>query len=150
MRNGRRNQEEILLTVNQIGNSVYIPQPQREIKQDLDKDAFLRLLVTQLANQDPTNPMEDRDFIAQMAQFSSLEQMMNMTKQLEKMAVTNQTLAVSYIGRAVAFLQDSPDPSLPPIEMAGIVTEVWFDPKHGVVLVTDKGDIRLDQVIGVA
>lgn len=48
----------------------------------LGKDAFLQLLITQLANQDPTNPMEDRDFIAQMAQFSSLEQMNNVAAEL--------------------------------------------------------------------
>ena len=138
------------MAVNQVTSSYYIPDVQREIKQDLDKDVFLRLLVTQLANQDPTNPMDDRDFIAQMAQFSSLEQMVNMTQQLEKMANTNQTLAVSYIGRVVAFYQDSADPSLPPTELAGLVQAVWFDPTQGIVLETDKGDIKLEQVIGVA
>jgi flagellar basal-body rod modification protein FlgD len=138
------------MAVSQVNNSYFVPQVQREIKQDLDKDAFLRLLVTQLANQDPTNPMEDREFIAQMAQFSSLEQMVNMTKHLEKMASTNQTLAVSYIGRVVAFYQESADPSLPPFEMAGLVKAVWFDPTEGVILETDKGDIKLEQVIGVA
>ena len=45
---------------------------------ELDRDAFLRLLTTQLSNQDPLNPTEDREFIAQMAQFSSLEQMQNL------------------------------------------------------------------------
>jgi flagellar basal-body rod modification protein FlgD len=138
------------MAVTQVNSSYYIPQAQREIKQDLDKDAFLRLLVTQLANQDPTNPIDDREFIAQMAQFSSLEQMVNMTKQLEKMAATNQTLAVSYIGRVVAFYQESADPSLPPTEMAALVRSVWFDPTNGIILETDKGDIKLEQVIGVA
>lgn len=47
---------------------------------NLDKDAFLRLLTTQLANQDPLNPMEDREFIAQLAQFTSLEQMQELNK----------------------------------------------------------------------
>ena len=41
--------------------------------------------MTQLQNQDPTNPMDDKEFIAQMAQFSSLEQMTNMTKAIEEL-----------------------------------------------------------------
>lgn len=52
-------------------------------KNDLDKDAFLRLLTTQLANQDPLNPIEDKEFIAQLAQFTSLEQMQTLNKNVE-------------------------------------------------------------------
>lgn len=53
---------------------------------DLGKDQFLNILVAQLQHQDPMNPLEDKDFIAQMAQFSSLEQMTNLSTSVEKLA----------------------------------------------------------------
>ena len=51
---------------------------------DLDKNAFLKLLITQLENQDPLDPQENSEFVAEMAQFSSLEQMTNMNDSLSK------------------------------------------------------------------
>jgi flagellar basal-body rod modification protein FlgD len=57
---------------------VYDPSQPAQNHNALDKEAFLKLLVTQLRSQDPLSPMEDREFIAQMAQFSSLEQMQNL------------------------------------------------------------------------
>ena len=50
---------------------------------ELDRDAFLNLLITQMRHQDPLNPMDDRDFIAQMAQFSALEQAQHQTRAVE-------------------------------------------------------------------
>jgi len=49
---------------------------------ELDKNAFLKILMIQLQNQDPLNPVQDKEFIAQMAQFSSLEQLQQLNKQL--------------------------------------------------------------------
>ena len=70
--------------------------------QSLGKDDFLKILLTQLAHQDPSAPMEDRDFIAQMAQFSSLEQMSNMAADFAKMARMLQvTEASSALGKVV-------------------------------------------------
>ena len=55
-------------------------------QKELGKDAFLQLLVTQMTHQDPTQPQADGEFIAQLAQFSSLEQLTSMTSQLTKIA----------------------------------------------------------------
>lgn len=68
---------------------------QREISNDLGKDAFLELLVTQLANQNPLEPTNDTEFIAQMANFSTLEQMQNMATSIESQ------LAYDMIGKDV-------------------------------------------------
>lgn len=58
----------------------------------LDKDAFLKMLLTQLQNQDPLNPLDNTEFAAQMAQFSTLEQLSNMNDQLGYLEVIGQQL----------------------------------------------------------
>jgi len=71
----------------------------------LGKDEFLKLLVTQLQNQDPLNPSDPTEFTAQLAQFSSLEQLFSVNESLERMSRSNQELerlsAFSLIGRQV-------------------------------------------------
>lgn len=77
-------------------------QETRGVKRTLDKDDFLKLLVTQLSHQDPTQPMEDREFIAQMAQFTALEQITNLNKEfssVSRLIATSQ--AIGLLGKTV-------------------------------------------------
>lgn len=69
-------------SVNQVYNmtTATVPGVSRNTGENLGKDEFLKILIVQLQNQDPLNPMDDKEFIAQMAQFTALEQMQNVAK----------------------------------------------------------------------
>ena len=78
---------------------------------ELDRDAFLNLLITQLQNQDPLNPTDSVEFTAQLAQFSSLEQLGNVNENLEQLqnfqASINNSQAVSLIGKEITAFGNS-------------------------------------------
>lgn len=79
--------------------------------QQVNRDQFLRLLVAQLENQDPLNPTADTEFLAQLAQFSSLEQLMDANEGLRTVAgnqiALNNLEAVSFLGREVTVPGDT-------------------------------------------
>ncbi|MCL2066141.1 MAG: flagellar hook assembly protein FlgD [Treponema sp.] len=76
--------------------------PTRQPSQNLGKDDFLKILITQLSYQDPMAPMEDKEFIAQMAQFSTLEQMTSMAKDFAKLtSMITGSEATSALGKNV-------------------------------------------------
>lgn len=90
----------------------------RVSKQELGKDDFLKLLIAQLTNQDPMEPMKDTEFIAQMAQFSTLEQMTNLASEFQNLAGLLQS------GQAVSLLGKTVDIVLGEHVTSGIVSEV--------------------------
>jgi len=71
-------------------------------KKALGQDDFLKLLATQFQQQDPMEPQKDTDFIAQMAQFTSLDQTSTLVQQMTQLSTSQSiTAANSYIGRQV-------------------------------------------------
>lgn len=80
-------------------------------RSSLGKDDFLKLLVTQMQAQDPLNPMDDKEFVAQLAQFSSLEQLTNIsggiTKLLNSSGQQTMLAVVGFIGKDVKSLGDT-------------------------------------------
>ena len=104
--------------------------------QDLGKDDFLNLLVTQLKYQDPMSPMEDKEFISQMAQFTSLEQMKNMNNAVQI------TQATSYIGKQVTWADSQGT------EQTGIVTAIRIVNSEPKVMIGEES-IELKKIMSV-
>jgi len=79
----------------------------------LGKDDFLKLLVTQMKNQDPLNPMDGTEYTAQLAQFSSLEALQNIDAEIQQLKTTqaaaNNSRAADYLGKTVTAVGDSFD-----------------------------------------
>ncbi|MBF0328299.1 MAG: hypothetical protein HQL10_04015 [Nitrospirae bacterium] len=103
------------------------------------KDDFMKLLFTQLKNQDPLNPVEDKDFIAQLASFSSLEQTTlmnnNISSLLKQEKISNASAASSLIGQAITSLDND----------SGIVRSIAIDEKGVYVSVNGK-NVALDRI----
>ena len=75
--------------------------PKKTDNGSLGKDQFLKLFVAQLQHQDPMNPMNDNDFMAQMSSFSTLEQVTNMA------AANERSSNIALIGRTVTYKDTS-------------------------------------------
>jgi flagellar basal-body rod modification protein FlgD len=79
-------------------------KPKNASNGELGKDDFLKLFVAQLQHQDPMNPMNDSEFMGQMASFSTLEQVSNLAAANEKIAASlTSTNAIGLIGRTVTY-----------------------------------------------
>src|SRR5690554_1424830 len=106
----------------------------------LGKDDFLKLLITELRYQDPLDPMKDRDFIAQMAQFSTLEQMQSLHQ------INRVQQATSLLGRAV--LAEKTEEGIPE-QIYGRVSGVRTTGDR-VLLTLDSGrEIEAGEVVSV-
>lgn len=125
-------------TKDTITDSMYLVNKQRDERKTgpdtMGKDAFMKILIAQMANQDPTNPMKDTEFVAQMAQFSALEQTMNLAQAFEKFATSqNQSQLIQYnsfVGKEIKWheVSDEKDENDKPIinEGTGVIQSVKY------------------------
>jgi flagellar basal-body rod modification protein FlgD len=117
--------------------------PTNERKQSLDSEVFMKLLVTQLTNQDPSSPMDTNEMISQTTQLASMEQLTALaTTTTENFALSMRQTAAALMGQEAQYVDAAG------VEKSGIVTAVSF--AAGVPLVT-IGDtaVSLDSVSGL-
>jgi flagellar basal-body rod modification protein FlgD len=118
------------MTVPATSPSTYTNQSDQVSKTQVDYQSFLKLLVAQMKNQDPTNPMDSTQYMAQLAAFSQVEQSVQMNTKLDQM-LQSSTLeqAASIIGRTITSADG---------ETTGKVAEVRLI-SNGIVAVLEGG-----------
>jgi flagellar basal-body rod modification protein FlgD len=118
------------ITVSATGTSTYANQSDAVSKTQVDYQSFLKLLVAQMKNQDPTNPMDSTQYMAQLAAFSQVEQSVQMNGKLDQM-LQSSTLdqAAAIIGRTLTSADGA---------TSGEVTEVRLV-SNGIVAVLEGG-----------
>lgn len=121
----------------------------RGLQQTLGKDSFLKILTEQLKQQDPLKPMEDKDFIAQMAQFNSLEQMMELNKSFEMLTQQyGNTQAIGLLGKQVT-INSGLDRDGNPIIVSGSVSAI--DQRSGAAKIKVNGnEYGVDQIVQIS
>ncbi len=123
---------------------------ERKVGNNLGKDDFLKLLITQLQNQDPSSPMDNTEFISQMATFSTLEQMVNIGSKLDEVIESNKNNSLvsgsELIGKLITW-KDAEDN-----DISAIVKSVLMSNGKVQYEVDDENGTKIssDQLIKVA
>jgi flagellar basal-body rod modification protein FlgD len=114
---------------------------------DIQMD-YMRLLVTQLRNQNPLEPMDNKDMTAQLAQFSQLQQMENLNGSFGRMLESVQrSYASSLIGKEVSFKALASDGAVE--TKTGKVQEVTIAPDGGIILTVGQENVHLADVVSI-
>ncbi len=110
---------------------------------ELDQDAFLKLLVAQLRYQDPLDPSDPADFMATTAQFTTIEKLDQIAEQGANAAIlSGLSTASSLVGRAITFLDANDQPQTAVVRAAQVAAS-------GVQLVTELGPVDMANLIAV-
>jgi flagellar basal-body rod modification protein FlgD len=117
----------------------------KDANKTLGKDDFLKILITQLQHQDPSKPLEDKEFIAQMAQFTSLEQLSNMNTEMKALRQT-MGLSPAFIGKQISWSEK--DIFGNTVVKNGLVDGLKY--KDGIQYATvGEEEVSLDQIVKV-
>lgn len=109
------------------------------------KDQFLKLFLTQLQNQNPLEPMQDRDFLMQLAQFTQVENTEEVTRVLQNLqTLAHATQATTLLGKRVVALRAGDST---PVE--GVVSAVRFS-SDGIWLQVGKDEVNVNSVLQVS
>ena len=124
------------------------PGPPRPAQQTdiFSSDGFLKLLAGQIRAQNPLDPMKDTEFVAQMAQFSQLEQMTSLAKNIEALTLSGRlSQGASLIGRTVTY---QPADGTAPV--TGVVSSLTVGGDgRSTRLVVDGAEVDVRQVVRV-
>jgi flagellar hook assembly protein FlgD len=127
------------------------PEKPREIKKTLGKDDFLRIMITQMKNQDPTSPFKAEQMATEIAQFTNVEQLQNVNQNLTKMANQNKPIEnmamTSLIGKTVTIDRER----FPHVEGQAEALNFVL-PKDAatvqVAILSETGEVMLEKEIG--
>lgn len=112
----------------------------------LGKDEFLKILIAQISNQDPMKPLEDKEFISQMAQFTTVEQLTNMSKELRELK-NSLGFSATLIGKSIEWESASASGSSSVIQ-SGVVDSISMKSGESYVVVNGE-EISLGRVLTV-
>ncbi|GEM_PF-401791 len=126
-------------------SSKNVQRATRMPQKELGRDQFLQILVMQLRHQDPMQPMQDRDFIAQMAQFSALEQMMNVAAEIRALR-QSAGFAAALIGKEVEWIELGKDGT---VRQKGIVESIVIREGEHYVRIGNK-EVKVSDLVSIA
>ncbi|SEB89990.1 flagellar basal-body rod modification protein FlgD [Paramicrobacterium humi] len=130
--------------VQATGSAASLQTPVPERKQTLDSEVFMKLLVAQLKNQDPSSPMNTNEMISQTTQLAMMEQLTAMsTTSTENFALSMRQTAAALVGQQATYLDADG------VEQSGLVTSVSFAGSVPQVTIGDT-TVPLDAVSGIS
>jgi len=115
------------------------------VNSTFDRDAFLKILVTQLANQDPLEPLDQSEFISQMAQFAGVEQISNIGERIEDLSQLIRFSAASLVDAKVTYADKDTGE-----QKEGTVSSVVFESDAIKLKLIDGTEVPMERLISVA